>query len=440
MQVRFLSDAFTSPCTVTNVILKEPLAAFCVLVERYNMQKDKLTAIRDYIVRHCKIVFPVLLIAVVAVTVAVALGARREKAEAESLAAESSALESSASVVQEVQEDIPLEANEDSDIYTLLATYYNAVATGDTETILAVCSEYSDNELLRVSERAKYLDYYPTLDIYTKPGPEDGSSVAYVYYKLVFLNHEEEVPGFQAWYICRNEDGGLYINTGELSTEVNDYITKVSTQADVVELYNRVQVEYNEVLTAHSELLTYMQELSTQVNTAVGTTLAKENASEEGQIPEESQPGSEAENGDTPQEETPVESGPQYATATTTVNVRSSDSEQADKLGKVSGGTRVEVQEVRVNGWTKIVYEGKDGYIKSEYLQMAESAAGQNVIGTVTATTNINVRSAGSETAERLGVLTGGESLDLLANEDGWCKVKYNGQVGYVKADYVTQQ
>ena len=124
MQVRFLSDAFTSPCTVTNVILKEPLAAFCVLVERYNMQKDKLTAIRDYIVRHCKIVFPVLLIAVVAVTVAVALGARREKAEAESLAAESSALESSASVVQEVQEDITLEANEDSDIYTLLATYY----------------------------------------------------------------------------------------------------------------------------------------------------------------------------------------------------------------------------------------------------------------------------------------------------------------------------
>ena len=440
MQVRFLSDAFTSPCTVTNVILKEPLAAFCVLVERCYMQKDKLTTIRDYIVRHCKIVFPVLLIAVVAVTVAVALGARREKAEAESLAAESSALESSASVVQEVQEDIPLEANEDSDIYTLLATYYNAVATGDTETILAVCSEYSDNELLRVSERAKYLDYYPILDIYTKPGPEDGSSVAYVYYKLVFLNHEEEVPGFQAWYICRNEDGGLYINTGELSTEVNDYITKVSTQADVVELYNRVQVEYNEVLTAHPEVLTYMQELSTQVNTAVGTTLAKENASVENQSVEESQQGSEAENGDTPQEDTPVESGPQYATATTTVNVRSSDSEQADKLGKVSGGTRVEVQEVRVNGWTKIVYEGKDGYIKSEYLLMAESAAGQNVIGTVTATTNINVRSAASETAERLGVLTGGESLDLLANEDGWCKVKYNGQVGYVKADYVTQQ
>ncbi|MGN0168912.1 MAG: hypothetical protein ACI4AB_12795, partial [Acetatifactor sp.] len=122
------------------------------------MQKDKLTTIRDYIVRHCKIIFPVLLIVVVAVTVAAALGARREKAEAESQAAESSvAQESTETVVQPVQEDVPLAANEDQAIYTLLATYYNAMALGDTETVLSVCSEYSDNELLRLSERAKYL-------------------------------------------------------------------------------------------------------------------------------------------------------------------------------------------------------------------------------------------------------------------------------------------
>ena len=41
---------------------------------------------------------------------------------------------------------------------------------------------------------------------------------------------------------------------------------------------------------------------------------------------------------------TPVQTGPVYATATTTVNVRSSDSETADKLGKVSGGTKVDTR------------------------------------------------------------------------------------------------
>ena len=93
--------------------------------------------------------------------------------------------------------------------------------------------------------------------------------------------------------------------------------------------------------------------------------------------------------------------------------------------------------EQRVNGWTKVLFEGKEGYIKSEFLQMTESAAGAESIGTVTATTNINVRSSASETADRLGVLAGGDSAELVAREDGWCKIKYQGQIGYVKADYV---
>lgn len=411
------------------------------------MQNEKWKIIRDYVVKHCKIIFPIVVIVVVAMTVVFALGARKEKAAADSQQAESQSLQQDSSEAEQsvAIEDIPLVENEDGELYTLLATYYNAMAEGDTETILSICSEYSENELLRLQERAKYLEYYPTLEIYTKPGPEAGSTVAYVYYKLVFVNHAEEVPGFQAWYICTNEEGNLYINTtGELPEDVNDYIVTVSTQADVVELYNKVQVEYNEVITAHPELLTYMQELSAQVNTSVGTVLAQENASNAGEDGNTDATGTEN-GGDTgtdvqPSEEAPVDNGPQYATATTTVNVRSSDSEQADKLGKVTGGSRVQVQEVIANGWTKIVFEGKDGYIKSEYLQMAESAAGQDVIGTVTATTNINVRSAASETADRLGVLAAGESLDLLANENGWCKVKYNGQVGYVKSDYVSQQ
>ena len=411
------------------------------------MQNEKWMKIRDFLVKHCKIVFPVVLIALVAVTVVAALGARKgDNDEATSGAPESSVVtESSSGSAEPVQEDVPLVPNENQELFTLIATYYNAMAQGDTETVLSVCNEYAENELLRLSERAKYLEYYPTLEIYTKPGLEEGSTVAYVYYKLVFVNHEEEVPGFQAWYVCTDDNGKLYLNTGELSAEVNDYITLVSTQADVVELYNRVNVEYNEIVTEHPELLTYMQELSTQVNAAVGTTLANQNASKEegtgeGAGNSEGEGGGEqsGESQSGGQGETTV-AGPQYATATTTVNVRSSDSENADKLGKVSGGSRVEVQEVRVNGWTKIVYEGKDGYIKSDYLQMAESAEGQEVIGTVTATTNINVRAAADQSSERLGVLLGGESLDLLGEENGWCKVKYSGQIAYVKSDYVTK-
>ena len=70
---------------------------------------------------------------------------------------------------------------------------------------------------------------------------------------------------------------------------------------------------------------------------------------------------------------------------------------------------------------------------------MEESAEGQEVIGTVTANTNVNVRAAASETAEQVGILIGGDSAELLANENGWCKIKYDGKVAYVKAEFVTQ-
>ena len=100
-------------------------------------------------------------------------------------------------------------------------------------------------------------------------------------------------------------------------------------------------------------------------------------------------------------------------------------------------GEKIRVLEQRVNGWSKVLFQNQEGYIKSEYLQMAESAAGATVIGTVTATTNINIRVAASETAEKLGVLAGGDTVDLIATENGWCKIIYQGQIAYVKEDFV---
>lgn len=314
------------------------------------------------------------------------------------------------------------------------------MATGDESTLRAVCDEISDKDMYRYVELAQYIDYYPTLEIYTKTGPEDGSVIAYVYYKIKFVGHDEEVPGYQALYICTNDQGELYIKRGENSEEVNDYIKTVSTQDDVVEFNNKITVEYNELMVDHPEVLQYISELDSQVSIAVGEKLANQVAGDsqntEGENTEGTTDGGQeapTEGGDQPAEE----QEPQYVTTTTTVNVRSSDSEQADKLGKVSGGTKLQLLEQRPNGWTKVDYEGKEGYIKSEFLQTVESVAGAETIGTVTATTNINVRASASETADRLGVLSGGDSADLIGTEGDWSKIKYNGQIGYVKSEYV---
>ena len=402
------------------------------------MWKEKIHSIGNYIIKHNKVVLPAVVVVAVAITVSVSLSLSNRHKEAQQEAEIASA--ASETATETATEEVPLVANEEGAIYTLIATYYNAMATGDEETLRSVCDEISDKDMYRYVELSQYIDYYPTLEIYTKTGPEEGSVIAYVYYKISFVGHEEEVPGYQALYICTNDQGGLYIKRGENSEEVNEYIKTVSTQDDVVEFNNKITVEYNELMVEHPEILQYISELDSQVSIAVGEKLANQVAAETQVAEAGTEEGStdgqdtQTENGEQQEAE---DQGPQYVTTTTTVNVRSSDSEQADKLGKVSGGTKLQVLEQRPNGWTKVDYEGKEGYIKTEFLQLAESAAETETIGTVTATTNINVRASASETADRLGVLSGGDSAELVGTEGDWSKIKYNGQIGYVKSEYV---
>lgn len=403
------------------------------------MWKEKLHFLGNYIIKHSKVVLPAVVVVAVAVTVSVSLSMNNRHRE-EQQNAESAAAASSEIATEPTTEDVSLVANEEGAVYTLVATYYNAMATGDETTLRSVCDEIFDKDMYRYLELAQYIDYYPTLEIYTKTGPEEGSVIAYVYYKIAFVGHEEEVPGYQALYICTNDQGEMYIKRGENSEEVNDYIKTVSTQDDVVEFNNKITVEYNELMVDHPEVLQYISELDSQVSIAVGEKLANQVAGDQN-TDTSAEGGDQAADGqDTSAEgtEQPAEEqGPQYVTTTTTVNVRSSDSEQADKLGKVAGGTKLQVLEQRANGWTKVDYEGKEGYIKTEFLQLAESAAGAETIGTVTATTNINVRASASETADRLGVLSGGDSAELVGTEGDWSKIRYNGQIGYVKSEYV---
>lgn len=429
------------------------------------MGKEKIKELLDLLVRKSKIIFPVLVIVIVAATVAFALKASNNRADAfassdssdvsaSSSGSEGSVLESVEDLIANatneassqpteepvVSEDVPLVANEDPAIYSVVAYYYNSLALGDTETLKSLHDELSEVDILSFEQTANYLDYFTALDVYTKPGQEEGTTWVYIYYKVRFKNHTEEFPGYQALYVCTREDGQLYIkNEDNFTEEEIDYLTKISSQADVEDFENRVTAEFDELLIGNPDLLEYLGELQTRINAAIGVALAKLNAEQTGEGEGESSVEGGTEE-PVPTEEPAPEPVIQFATAITTVNVRSSDSEQADKLGKVSTGTRIQVQEVQLNGWTKVVFEGKDGFIKSEYLEPEESAEGLEIIGKVTATTTINVRADANQSATKLGVLSMGESLELVEIANGWCKVIYNGQVAYVSADYVTKE
>ena len=418
------------------------------------MLKDKMKPVLNFVVKNSKFVLPVVLILAVAVTVSVALKANDERAnedtDAINLASSEVAVPTEAPVEitpVPVTEDVLLIENTNSELHTLICTYYSAYAYGDVETIKGICNYLSETDEIRIQAMSEYVESYPSVQIYTKPGPVENSYLAYVCYQMTVTNFTDNMPGMETFYVCTDENGKLYLNEGEVSEEELEYIRKVNLQDDVVELNNRVNVECSDVFKNNADLYYYIQEIVKEVQKSTGEVLASqvtENADESGTGETTNDAGTTDGTDSGVEATTPTEqpaqvdsAEPVYAKATTTVNVRVSDSEQADKVGKVAGGTKVEVLAQQVNGWTKIRTSEFEGFIKSEYLQLMNSASSADAIGSVTAISNVNVRMSASETADRLGVLAGGETVELLGRENGWCKINYNGQEGYVKEDYV---
>jgi len=53
------------------------------------------------------------------------------------------------------------------------------------------------------------------------------------------------------------------------------------------------------------------------------------------------------------------------------VNIRTSDSETADKLGKAAVGDEFTLLEERGNGWSKVEYDGGEAFIKSDFVNIS---------------------------------------------------------------------
>lgn len=432
-----------------------------------NSIKDRLDDIKDWISDHAKIVMPLILVACVLLTVLIAVNANKKAAaEEEAQMTESTevadTMAASAEDGETVQ-NLPLEENAYPAVNALISNYYAALAEGNLDTVSSINAFADDTEKIRIQEMSKYIDSYPQLDVYTKTGPVENSYLVYVYSKVKFTEYDEMVPGMQAFYVCTDENGNCYINEGEDNSVVTNYIRDISLQDDVVDLNNKVAVEYNELLESDEELNAFLVDLAQRIDVSVGEALAKAEAAQTEAAAADTENSEEAETAETEQaaEETQTNTT-KLVRATDVVNIRSSDSETADKVGKAQTGDEFTLVEEKGNGWSKITFDGKDAYIKTEYLEPVEgeAAAAETVQAdqdtaqtetsaetqtasagdgtTVTVVENVNVRKTASETGEKLGLVYIGEKLELVMKQaDGWTKVKYKGQTAYVKSDYV---
>ncbi|WP_434797186.1 SH3 domain-containing protein [Terrisporobacter vanillatitrophus] len=121
---------------------------------------------------------------------------------------------------------------------------------------------------------------------------------------------------------------------------------------------------------------------------------------------------------------------------TTVLNFRSGPSTSYSVLGTLSSGTKIEVISTS-NGWSKIKYDNQTGYVSSQYLSSSAPESSSTTIKYVN-TSTLNVRSGASTSYSVLGTLSSGTKIEVISTSDGWSKIKYNSQTGYVSSQYLS--
>ncbi len=414
--------------------------------------KDHCIEAKEWAIANKKISIPVAAVVIVALLSVVALLPGRDE---EAAPEETQAVDG---IETMKVPEVPLEENAVPKVNELMEQYYAALAAGDTEALGSLKNYLSDTERIRVEKKSQYIEKYENIVCYTKVGLEENSYLVYAYNEAKFNGIDTPAPALNTFVVKQNEQGSLYIYEGDLDDNTFNYLQELSAQDDVTHLCNTVQAKYNDAIASDEKLSKFMDDFSQMIKEEVATALAELEVKED-------TPASEENNAEQKTDEPKVAVTEVEATAT--VNVRASDSEKADKLGKVAQGTRLPLLEKRANGWSKVTFEGKDAFIKSEFLadvvnvvegeQTAAPASTENkpaetqpaetkpsnggMVGTdgkVTAKTTVNVRAKASETADKLGVLYKGDKVELIMQQaDGWCKIKYSGKTGFVKTDYV---
>ena len=91
-----------------------------------------------------------------------------------------------------------------------------------------------------------------------------------------------------------------------------------------------------------------------------------------------------------------------------------------------------------LRGLRGFVAAGVIAAVAQGFGSVALSPAADAASATLTATTAVNVRSAPSTDASRLGVLYQGDKVEAVSSSNGWTEVRWNGRVGYVASAYLT--
>lgn len=282
-------------------------------------------------------------------------------------------------------------------VMALIEEYYACYAVGDFETLQTIATPFSEHELAYMGLLSQYVENYQNMVFYTKSGLDSSSYMVNVYLEMKFEGVDTLAPGLDFFYVRTNEDGTLYIdnsyseynmknNDNPLDINVHNLIKEHEQHADLIALLNDTTVKFNEAINADANLNIMVNETLPAAISAWMTELVGGVEAPDTQVPETEMPDTEVPDTQTPESEIPeqepeseseseseseVLSFPEGTVITIeeATNVRKEMTTESGIVETLYRGEKVTVVMSYAEGWTKVKWGNKTGYIRTDLLQ-----------------------------------------------------------------------
>ena len=281
---------------------------------------------------------------------------------------------------QQEQEEEPneLEENSHSSIERLVSKYLDCIVNGDVDALESIVDELSDADKEEVKKLDKAYESYSDLKCYTKKGPDEDSYIVFVCCDMKIAGVETLAPYISCLYIGpKDESGNRYIryNNVEEDQTLQAYVQELEQDPEVKALYDDVNARYQEALNSDPTLAEFVQNATGKAN----------------------------ENTETAEEEAPA---------------ADEAAEQEDAQEETGEEPAAEEQN------------------EEQAEEEAPAAEAQNRETRVTE--SVNIRSEASTDSDRIALAYQGDVITQIESYDnGWSKVEYKGETGYVKSEFL---
>ena len=323
------------------------------------------------------IVLVILLVAIV--TLARSCGQNTTKENTEDVQQEQTEQTDQSEEAAEAEEPNELEENTHSSVERLVGKYLDCIVNGDTDALSEIVDELSDSDKEEVQKLSKAYESYSNLQCYTKKGPEDDSYIVFVCCDMKITGVETLAPYISCLYVSAKDDSGnryIRYNNVEEDQELQAYVQELEQDPEVKALYDDVNTRYQEALESDAALSEFIQNATGKANENTEVAEQEDSATEETTEQEDAQEADTEE--PAAEEQTEEETAEEETPAAETQN-----------------------RETRV-------------------------------------TESVNIRSEASTNSDRIALAYQGDAITQIESYDnGWSKVEYKGETGYVKTEFL---